>query len=44
MNASTFEVQMEEFQLACGYLMLALLHEAVKPMVLFLRFMLWLNG
>jgi hypothetical protein len=44
MNEPTFEVLMQELQLACGRLMLALMRDAMKPAILFLRFMLWVNG
>jgi len=40
----TYGELMEDLRLACGRLMIALLQEAVKLVILPLRFFLWLNG
>ena len=44
MSEPTFNESMQELQLACGRLMIALMQEALKPAILFLRFLFWLNG
>ena len=44
MREQTFYEAMEDVQLAWGKLMIALMQEALKPAILFLRFLFWLNG